>query len=82
MKFSQNAQAALQQPDTKAVTIEMTPERKEQFRKIGHEVMSLIISRTGGPVEAYMLLQFILNGLEESYGIRGGIIVENSDGQQ
>ena len=50
MKFSQNAQAALSEPDTKAVAYEMTPERKERFRQIGNEVMDLIVAKTKGPL--------------------------------
>jgi|SRR5579864_3648283 len=35
MRFSDDAHAALQKPDTKAIAIEMTPERKEKFSRIG-----------------------------------------------
>jgi hypothetical protein len=79
VKFSNNAQAALQKPDTKAVTIEMTPELREKYHRVTGKVVELLRAETEGPMEAYLVLQFVLHAFEDRYGIRGGVIVENGD---
>jgi hypothetical protein len=79
MKLSPNAPAALQQPDTQAITMEMTPELKEKFRQVTHLVHDLLKTYTESPLEAYMCLQFLVHSFEEIYGIRGGIIVDDKD---
>jgi hypothetical protein len=79
MKFSNNAQAALSDPDTRAKTIELTPELKEKYTRVSHELDDFLRARTSGPMEAYMIMQFVVQAFEECYGIRGGIIVGDDD---
>ena len=42
-------------------------------------VCDLLRAETQGPVEAYMILQFVVDGFEATYGIRGGIIMGKED---
>jgi hypothetical protein len=79
MKLSPNAPAALQQPDTQSVAMEMTPERKKKFSEVTGKVHDLLKANTDSPLEAYMCLQFLVHSFEEIYGIRGGVIVEHAD---
>lgn len=77
MKLSPDAVSALQEPDTRSITVEMTPEVKERICKAADLVVDLLMAHTKGPMEAYMVLQFVKEGLEEKFGIRAGIIVGN-----
>lgn len=79
MKFSNNAQAALAEPDTRKKVIELTPELKEKYSRVAHELDDWLRARTSGPMEGYMILQFVVQAFEECYGIRGGIIVSEDD---
>lgn len=79
MKITDKAQAALQQPDSRARTVQMTDELREKFSRVAGEVVDLLKARTEGPMEAYMILQFVMHGFEDSYGIRGGIILDKDD---
>lgn len=81
MKMSDKAAAALQQPDTRTITTEMTPELKAKFSRIAGAVVDLLRRNTQNPAEAYMVLQFVMHGFEDTYGIRGGIIMDKSDKQ-
>jgi hypothetical protein len=58
----------------------MTPERKEKFSRVYGKVVELLKRNSEGPMEAYMLLCFIQQAFEKSYGIRGGVIVDNKEG--
>jgi len=79
MKFSPNAEAALRKPDTQAKMIEMTPERQEKFKELSDGIIDYLRARTDGPIEAYMILRFVMEGFEEAFGIRGSIVVEKDD---
>ena len=79
MKFTNNAKAALQQPDTRTRPIVMTPEMKLKFSRVTGLVVDLLKQHSEGPIEAYMMLQFIQHAFEDTYGIRGAIVVENDD---
>jgi hypothetical protein len=79
LKFSKNAQAALAEPDTRMKAIELTPELKEKYKRAAHDMNDWLRARTSGPMEAYMILQFVVQAFEECYGIRGGIIVGDDD---
>lgn len=79
MKFSNNALAALADPETRKHAIELTPELKEKYKAVAHELDDFLRTRTSGPMEAYMILQFVVQAFEEAYGIRGGIIVGEDD---
>jgi|HubBroStandDraft_1064217.scaffolds.fasta_scaffold422356_2 hypothetical protein len=79
MKFSNNAHAALGKPDTQIQAIEMTPEMKAKYRRVTGLVVDLLKQHSDGPLDAYMMLQFIQYGFEDAYGIRGGIIMGDND---
>ena len=79
MKFSNNAQAALSDPDTRTKVIELTPELREKYSRVARELDEFLRARTSGPMEGYMVLQFVVHAFEECYGIRGGIIVSEDD---
>jgi hypothetical protein len=79
MKFSNNAHAALGKADTQMRAIEMTPEMKAKYRRVTGLVVDLLKQHSDGPLEAYMMLQFIQHGFEDAYGIRGGIIMGADD---
>lgn len=79
MKINEQAEKALLEPDTKAIAIEMTEERKERFRQVSYQIIDILKSNTRGPVEAYSLLNFIKTSFEDCYGIRGGIVVNQGD---
>lgn len=82
MKFTNNAQAALQQQDSRTRAVAMTPELKAKFSRVTGLVVDLLRENSGGPIEAYMMLQFIQHAFEDRYGIRGGIIVEKDEAEQ
>ena len=79
MKFSKNAQAALADPETRKKVIEVTPELKEKYSRVALRLDDFLRERTSGPMEAYMVLQFLVQAFEEAYGIRGVIIVGDDD---
>ncbi len=80
-KFIRDALRQLAEPDTHTQTFEMTPDLKKKWSRIAGECVDLLKARTEGPLEAFAVLQFIMHGFEDAYGIRGGIIMENSDRQ-
>jgi len=79
MKLFGNAESALKQPDTRQKVFDMPPERKERMQKAAGEVVDLLTKNTEGPLEAYFVLHFALKAIEETQGIRGGLLVENDD---
>ena len=82
MKFTDRAQAALQKSDTRMQPIVMTEEMKAKFSRVTGLVVDLLKQNSDGPIEAYMMLQFIQHAFEDSYGIRGSIILGKEDGPQ
>jgi hypothetical protein len=79
MKFSNNARKALAESDTRIEAIKLTPELKEKYRRVAHDLNDWLRERTSGPMEAYMILQFVVQAFEGCYGIRGGVMVEEDD---
>jgi hypothetical protein len=79
MRLNKQDEAALRQPDTKSVSVELTPELKVKFNKIAKKLIDLLMIETTGPLEAYMLLRFALNSFEDVYNIRGAVIIEKDD---
>lgn len=79
MKFTNDAQAALQQPDTRMKPVVMTEEMKRKFSRVTGLVVDLLKQHCDSPIEAYMMLQFIQHGFEDTYGIRGAVIVEHGE---
>lgn len=78
LQIDAQAKAALADPNTKAVTLEMTPEMRERFSVISHEIMGVIQAKTRGPMEAYVILKFIMSALEERFGIAGAFDINNN----
>lgn len=81
-KLDQKSIDALQRPDTKVVAVDMTPEKKARFKLASDEIITVLKKHTTNPVEAYMLLKLMLEGFEETYDIRGGMICRNDDPQK
>lgn len=79
MKLNDKAIAALQQPDTKTIAFDMTPERKAKIKLVSDKIVDLLKAHTAGPLEAYMVLQFVMEGFEQTYDIRGGTILDSRD---
>lgn len=79
-KIDAKTAAAMQAPDTTAVPIELTPEMKAHFSRISNQIVDLLKANTKTPMEAYMVLHFIMASLEEIYGIRGALAVTGEDG--
>ena len=77
--LNDKAIAALQQPDTNAIPIEMTPELKAKISRVSDLIIDLLRANTRGPMEAYMVLHFVMTSLEETCGIRGGFSVDKRD---
>jgi len=42
-------------------------------------ILAVLTESTGGPDEAYIILQSLMRHFEENYGIRGGFIMEARD---
>jgi hypothetical protein len=79
VKLTRNAQAALAAGDSENKIFEMTPERREKYKVLTAKIVDLLKAETEGPVEGYMVIQFVMHAFEGCYGIRGGIIFEKSD---
>ena len=79
MKVTNNAEAALQRPGTRAISKVMTPELREKYSRVCGLVVDLLKANSDDPAEAYMILQFTMHGFEDTFGIRGGVIVEKED---
>ena len=75
MRIDAQSEKALQQPDTRVRTVEMTPKVRAKFARVSGLVIDLLRQHTDGPHEAYMVLQVIREAFEEKFGIRGAIIV-------
>jgi hypothetical protein len=78
-KISKEFEEAARQPDSRAHTIEVTPELKQRLSKISAELIDWLQEHTKGPIEAYMLLHFTMETLQEAAGIRASVIVEDGD---
>lgn len=82
MKIDDKALRAMKQPDTKAVTYEMTPERRKKFRRVSGAIVDLLTRETESPMEGYMVLVFVTQGFEELHQIRGNVIIGNDEAKQ
>jgi hypothetical protein len=79
MILDDKARAALRDPSTRAVKIELTPELKAKYSRVSGQVVDLLMRNTTGPVEAYMILKFVSEALEARHGIRAGLILHEED---
>lgn len=68
---------AMADPKNKVAAITLTDEMKERLTKACDEMIDELVKRTKGPSEAYMVLHFMMETMEELYGIRGGFTVVN-----
>lgn len=82
MNVNDKALRAMQQPDGKAITFEMTPERRAKFSRVSGAIVDLLRAQTDGPLESYMVLMFVTNGFEQLYNIRGGVIIGADEPKQ
>jgi hypothetical protein len=71
--------AALRDPSTKAKLVELTPELKERIMRISDEMIEEVVKRTKGPAEAYMVMYFVMQSLEQMSGIRGAVVTGSDD---
>jgi hypothetical protein len=69
---------ALQDVDTQIVTLEMTTERKERYKRLAEQIIDLLRANAT-PLESYSILRMVLGSLQQAYGIRGGFEVEQDD---
>lgn len=66
-------------PNAETVCLEFTPEIHAKWQKIASCILEVLTESTGGPEEAYIILQSLVRQLEENYGIRGEFITEAKD---
>jgi hypothetical protein len=64
-------QKALSDPETNVKVIEMTDELKARLTKICDEMMDHLQDLTSSPSEGFIVLHFMMKGLQECYGFRG-----------
>jgi hypothetical protein len=79
VKINNQAAAPLKEQDIRGVKIEITPELREKFERVSHEIIDLLRAKTIGPLEAYAVLRFVMDGLEEVCGIRGAVIANHDE---
>ena len=79
MKATPGAFEALRKNPERAVTVVMTDELREKHRAIGREIIHMLLSKTDGPVEARIVLQFVVNAFDSAFDCKGVIIGERSD---
>lgn len=58
----------------KAAMFEMDEARREKFKRVSSKIVDLLRAEMESPIEAYMLLQFVRDGFEQLYGIRGSVV--------
>jgi hypothetical protein len=56
-----------------------SPEQKEKYRRVSEAVVDLLKKEFASPVEAYGLLRFVQLGFEDTYGIKGTLLVNDKD---
>lgn len=57
----------------------MTEERKARFRTASMQIVDIVTKHTMDPVEAWHLLKFVMDGLEETFGVRGAVRIDTAD---
>jgi len=63
-------------PETETVCVEVTSEARAKWQRIANCIFDLLMESTGGPDEAYIILQSLVHHFEENYGMRGEFIME------
>jgi len=58
----------------KAIMFDMTNARKTKFKAVSSKVVDLLRAEFDDPIKAYMLMKFVLNGMERLYDIKGSLI--------
>lgn len=59
--------------------VDLTPELKDKIAKTANEIMLLLRSRFTETVPAYMTIKFVLDFIQDKYGIVGGGALKNTD---
>lgn len=62
-------QAALKDPNNRAVAIEMTDERRARLADISARLYDWLKANTDEPIEAMMVLRFTLDSFAEFFGV-------------
>ena len=57
-----------------AVVFDMDDARKKKFKTVSSKVVDLLRAEFTDPIEAYMLMKFVRDGLEQTYDIKGSLI--------
>lgn len=81
MRIDDKSAQALQQPDTKIVSLEMTTERKQRYKRLAEQIIDLL-QANATPLESYSILRMVIGSLQEAYGIRGGLEIDEQDSAQ
>jgi hypothetical protein len=79
VKLSKEIEAALRDPTTRVHTVELTPELKERLEKVNLELVDWLTAHTKGPAEAYMVLDFTMQALRDSMGLRAAGQFDSDD---
>lgn len=77
MSISQKLKESLIDHDTHdrmTQIIELTPELKKRLERISLELIDDMVKRTRSPFEAYMVLHFMMDAMQDAFGIRGAVI--------
>lgn len=69
----------LRDPKARVETIELTLELKEKLIRVTDEVIDLLQKRCKRPSEAYIVVDFLKQSLEEMFDITGGIVLAKDE---
>jgi hypothetical protein len=78
MKEARQFFESLKRGDTDVIQIDLQA-NAERYCRICNEMLDELIKRTEGPVEAFMVLHYLIESLGKSNGIEGGLILEAKD---
>jgi len=59
---------------SKALMFDMDDARRAKFTRVSSKIIDLLKAEMENPAEAYALLQFVREGMEECYGIKASLI--------
>ena len=63
----------------KAIMFDMDGARRAKFGRVSSMIVDLLKKEMESPVEAYALLQFVKEGFEEFYGIKGSVVYRKDE---
>jgi hypothetical protein len=79
VKLPKEIEDALRDPTTRVHTVELTPEVKVRLEKINLELVDWLTAHTKGPAEAYIVLDFTMQALRDSMGLRAAGQFDSDD---